>query len=92
MDCNADYKCILCGIYPVILNFDVTRCAFKISGIQDNTNQELEGEVDHDYFWQQVNKLCVDQNINENEITPSLSFWSLWMAKKPVPKQYGIQY
>ena len=83
VDCNADYKCVLCGIHPVILNFDVMRkCAFKLHGIVNNTNQDLEEEVDHDLFWQQVNKVCIDHNINENSFAPTLSFWPLWMARK----------
>ena len=48
VDCNNDYKCILCGIYPVILNFDVMRkCAFKLHGTLDNTNRDLDEKIDH---------------------------------------------
>ena len=33
VDYNAEYKCVLCGVHPVILNFDVMRkYVFKLDG------------------------------------------------------------
>ena len=82
VDYNEEYKCVLCGVHPIILNFDVMRkCAFKLDGTMDS-RQQFNEVIDHDHFWQQVDKSCIDEHSNANKIAPSLGFWAPWIPEK----------
>ena len=82
VDYNAEYKCLLWSVHPVILNFDVMRkWAFKLDGIMDSSQQSNE-VIDHDDFWQHVDKSCIDQHSNANKIMPSLGIWDPWIPAK----------
>ena len=97
MDLNEAYKCCLCGYYPVILTFDVIRkCAFKMQELSNVRDDEGVDMVNHDQFWENINKLCIEESIGgiSSKVQPSLNNWAPWIPEisRKGPMVYNTEY
>jgi len=74
---HHEFKCLLCGYYPVVINFDVNRkCAFKL-----NESDHLSAGshyVDYEKFWETIRSMVLfdSYGVTIANRVPSVHFWA----------------